>query len=247
MNIVNLTKSDNNNTNASLACEMCYKSHQWRTSFLHLLASLLINSMEATYSYAIAGAAKGPIKLSTVVKPAMPVLRQGPSAATADPRVCVVSREERNAYTLHPNHRWPQMFRSYRINLLTCPNQVPNTLLRRRDTLRFDSTIWTRSPRLGFFSISVLSWKLRYDYRGFSKSTSSYAPEFHCYRAICGSRKSRVYAIYRRTPAERLQLAIAIRLSWPCSSLMIRCRPMNYSIGFGIALIRRWYSLLNLR
>lgn len=136
MNIVDLTKSDNNNTNASLACEMCYKSYQRRTSFLHLLASFLINPMKATYSYAIAGAAKGPKYLSTVVKPAMPVLRQGPSAATADPRVCVVSSAERNAYTPYPYHRRPQIFRSYRVNLLTCPNQVPNTLLRRRGTLR---------------------------------------------------------------------------------------------------------------
>ncbi|KFY49031.1 hypothetical protein V495_00797 [Pseudogymnoascus sp. VKM F-4514 (FW-929)] len=45
---------------------------------------------DATYSYAIAGAAKGPKDLSPVVKLAMPVLSQGPSAATPGQRVCVV-------------------------------------------------------------------------------------------------------------------------------------------------------------
>lgn len=134
--MVNLSESDNNNTDPSLACEKCYKSYQRRTSFLYLLASLLINLTKATYSYAIAGAVKGPKDLSTVAKPVMPVLRQGPSAATPDPRVCVVSSAERIAYTLHSYQRWPQIFRSYRVNLLMCPNQIPNTLLRRRDMLR---------------------------------------------------------------------------------------------------------------
>ncbi|KFY95108.1 hypothetical protein V498_03517 [Pseudogymnoascus sp. VKM F-4517 (FW-2822)] len=69
--------------------------------------------MKVTYSYAIAGAAKGQKDISTAVKPAMPVLRQGPSAATPDPRVCVVSAGERNVYTLHRYQRPPRISRSY--------------------------------------------------------------------------------------------------------------------------------------
>lgn len=92
--MANLPGSDNNNTDASLSCEMCNKSYQRRKYFLHLLDSLLIYLMKETYSYAIAGAAKGPKDLSPVVKLAMPVLSQGPSAATPGQRVCVVSAGE---------------------------------------------------------------------------------------------------------------------------------------------------------
>lgn len=134
--MANLSESDNTTTDASLACEMCYKSYQRRTCFLLVLASLLICLMKVTYSYAIAGAAKGPKDISTAVKPAMPALRQGPSAATPDPRVCVVSAGERNVYTLHRYRRRPRVSRSYSVNLLMCPNQIRNSLLRRWVTLR---------------------------------------------------------------------------------------------------------------
>lgn len=136
MNMANLSGSDNNNTDASLSCEMCNKSYQRRMSFLRMLASLLIYLIKATYLYAIAGAAKDPKDLPLVVKLAMPVLSQGPSAVTPGPHVCVVSAGERNAYTLYRYQRRPRIFRSYRANLLMCPNQAPNTLLRRRGTLR---------------------------------------------------------------------------------------------------------------
>ncbi len=112
----NNNSSENSNSQADLACELCYKPYQ-RRSFSpppHPTSSLppfplfpMINHLltiiaQTTYSCAIAGAAKGPESRRTAARPAMHVFKQSLDVATPNLPVRVVPSAELNVCMLLP-------------------------------------------------------------------------------------------------------------------------------------------------